>query len=157
MFAVTEPGATTQDAEATAASYDAAARTLFVALARLSRTLRKEAPAMLGHSSVATLATIVSSGPMRPGDLADREGVSAPTMTRVVAGLVAAGYVVREPDPDDGRASLVRATEQGHQMISGSRSARSQVLRERIAALDPAQRDALLTALPALHALTDRD
>ncbi|MGA8113623.1 MAG: MarR family transcriptional regulator, partial [Actinocatenispora sp.] len=85
---------------------DVASR-LFVALSRLNRTLRREAPAPMGHSAVAALATIVSFGPLRPGDLAGREGVRAPTMTRVVAALEAAGYVVREADPADGRASLI--------------------------------------------------
>jgi DNA-binding MarR family transcriptional regulator len=115
--------------------------------------LRREAPALLGHSSVAALATIVWFGPLRSGDLAGREGVSAPTMTRVVAGLESAGYAVREPDPADGRAMLIRATAEGEQLINGNRSARSRVLRERIAALTPEHRAALLAALPALDAL----
>jgi len=133
--------------------YAADAVALFIALARLNRTVRREAPALLGHSAVAALATVVWSGPLRPGDLAAREGVSAPTMTRVLAGLEAGGYVVREPDPADGRASLVRATEEGVQLIRGNRSARSRVLRERIAALTDEQRAALRAALPALQAL----
>jgi DNA-binding MarR family transcriptional regulator len=131
---------------------DVAAR-LFVAMSRLNRMLRREAPALLGHSSVAALATIVWFGPLRSGDLAGREGVSAPTMTRVVAGLESAGYAVREPDPADGRAMLIRATAEGEQLINGNRSARSRVLRERIAALTPEHRAALLAALPALDAL----
>ncbi len=135
---------------------DAAGR-LFVAMSRLNRMLRREAPALLGHSSVAALATVVGFGPLRSGDLASREGVSAPTMTRVVVGLEAAGYVRREPDPADGRASLIRATHEGAELIRGSRSARSRVLRDRLAALSPGQRDALIAALPALDALTAED
>lgn len=134
---------------------DVVGRRLFVALSRLNRTLRREAPAPLGHSSVAALATIVWFGPLRAGDLAGREGVSAPTMTRVIAGLESVGYAVREPDPSDGRASLIRATAEGEAVITGNRSARLRVLRDRLAGLAPEQRTALFAALPALDALSD--
>jgi DNA-binding MarR family transcriptional regulator len=133
--------------------YASDAAALFVAMARLNRLVRRKAPAQLGHSAVAALATVVWFGPLRPSDLAAREGVSAPTMTRVLSGLEAGGYALREPDPADGRASLVRATAEGIALIKGNRSARSRVLRERIAALTDEQRAALRAALPALQAL----
>jgi DNA-binding MarR family transcriptional regulator len=133
--------------------YASDAAALFVAMARLNRLVRRKAPAQLGHSAVAALATVVWFGPLRPSDLAAREGVSAPTMTRVLSGLEAGGYAIREPDPADGRASLVRATAEGVALIKGNRSARSRVLRERIAALTDEQRAALRAALPALQAL----
>ncbi|BCJ35249.1 MarR family transcriptional regulator [Actinocatenispora thailandica] len=139
------------------APYAADAAGLFVAMARLNRLVRRKAPAQLGHSAVAVLATVVWSGPLRPSDLAAREGVSAPTMTRVLSGLEAGGYAVREPDPADGRASLVRATAEGAALVQGNRSARSRVLQERIAALSDEQRAALRAALPALQALSGDD
>jgi DNA-binding MarR family transcriptional regulator len=132
---------------------DGAAR-LYLAIGRLSRSLRRSSEMGLGHGSTSALATVVHGGPLRTGDLAAREGVSAPTMTRIVAVLVAEGYVVREPDPDDRRVALVRATEQGEQVITEVRSARSQALLDRITNLPPAERDALLAAIPALEALT---
>lgn len=133
----------------------AAAHRLYVAMSRLTRTLRREAPAPLGHSGIAALVTVVACGPLRVGDLAVREGVSPPTMTRIVDAMAAAGYVVREPDPADGRASLVRATSDGEALISGNRSARARVLRDRVAALTGEQLQALIAALPALDALSD--
>lgn len=128
---------------------------LYVAIGRLSRSLRRSSTMGLGHGSTSALATVVHGGPLRTGDLAAREGVSAPTMTRIVAVLVAEGYVVREPDPDDRRVALIRATEHGEQIITEVRSARSHALLDRIAGLPPAERDALLAALPALEALTE--
>ncbi len=92
---------------------------------------------------------------MRTGDLAAREGVSAPTMTRIVAVLVGEGYVLREPDPDDGRVALVRATAPGERVITEVRSARSQALLDRIARLPADRREALLAALPALESLAE--
>lgn len=131
---------------------DAAAR-LYLAFGRLSRSLRRSSPSGLGHSTTATLATVVHLGPIRTGDLAAREGVSAPTMTRIVAALVSEGYVRREPDPDDGRACLITATGEGERAIREVKSARSKVLLARVQLLPEEQRAALLAALPALEAL----
>jgi DNA-binding MarR family transcriptional regulator len=128
---------------------------LFLAIGRLSRSLRRSSTMGLGHGSISALATVVHGGPMRIGDLAAREGVSAPTMTRIVAVLVGEGYVVREPGPDDGRVWLVRATGQGERVITEVRSARSQALLDRIARLPADQRGALLAALPALESLAE--
>jgi DNA-binding MarR family transcriptional regulator len=128
---------------------------LYLAIGRLSRSLRRSSTMGLGHGSTSALATVVHTGPLRTGDLAAREGVSAPTMTRIVAVLVAEGYVVREPDPDDRRVWLVRATEPGARVINDVRSARSQALLDRLSRLPPAEREALLAALPALEAITE--
>jgi DNA-binding MarR family transcriptional regulator len=133
---------------------DGAAR-LFLATGRLARALRRSSSVGLGHGTLSALATVVHGGPLRIGDLAAREGVSAPTMTRIVTVLVGEGYAVRQPDPDDGRVWLVRATEQGEQVITEVRSVRSQALLERMARLPADQRAALLAALPALEALAE--
>jgi DNA-binding MarR family transcriptional regulator len=133
---------------------DATAR-LYLTLGRLARSLRRGSPSELGHSATATLATVVQLGPIRTGDLANREGVSAPTMTRIISALVSAGYVRRNPDPDDGRAWLVTASAEGERAVREVRSARSQVLLVRIQNLPGEQRAALLAALPALEALAD--
>ena len=133
---------------------DLAAR-LYLTIGRLSRALRRSSATGLGHGSTSALATTVRAGPLRIGDLAAREWVSAPTMTRIVSVLVNEGYVVREPDPADGRGWLIRATAYGEQMITKVRAARSQALLDRIGRLPVEQRDALLAALPALEALAD--
>jgi DNA-binding MarR family transcriptional regulator len=133
---------------------DLAAR-LYLTIGRLCRALRRSGATGLGHGSTSALATTVQAGPLRIGDLAAREGVTAPTMTRIVSVLVSEGYVVREPDPADGRGWLVRATPDGEQMITRVRAARSQALLDRIGRLPTQQRDALLAALPALEALAD--
>lgn len=130
---------------------------LYVVLARLTRTMRRQEPAQLGHGAIAALATIVRDGPLRVGDLAVREGVRAPTMTRIVAALAGDGYVTREPDPADARASLIEATPDGEELVSGTRAARSRLLGRRVAALPPEHRAALAAALPVLEELVDED
>jgi DNA-binding MarR family transcriptional regulator len=133
---------------------DVSAR-LYLAIGRLSRSLRRSGSAGLGHGSISALSTLVTVGQLRLGDLAVREGVAAPTMSRVVAGLVEAGYVLREPDPADRRAWLVRATEEGERIVSGVRSIRVQELGKRLARLTEAEKATLLAAIPVLEALLD--
>ena len=131
---------------------DIAAR-LYLAIGRLSRSLRRSGGAGIGHGSLSALSTLVHAGEQRLGDLAAKEVVAAPTMSRVVAGLVEAGYVVREPDPADRRAWLVRATEDGERIVSGVRSSRVQDLGRRRDRLGEDERALLMAAIPVLEAL----
>jgi DNA-binding MarR family transcriptional regulator len=147
----TEPADATRRAEATR---------LYLAIARLSRWLRRQGAVHrgdLGHGGISALSTLSHSGPMRLGDLAYREQVAPPTLSRVVAALEEAGYAARDPDPDDRRASIIRATDEGVQVARGLRSARSAALEERLGRLPAKHRRALIAALPALEALADDD
>ena len=133
---------------------------LLLALARTRRWVTRLAgdePAPLGMSGVSALAEIRRSGPIRLGDLAARERIAPPTLSRVVAGLVEHGYVERTPDPDDARAGLVRITESGDELLTGLRSRRTTELAARLARLSEPDRAALLAAAPALHRLLDED
>jgi DNA-binding MarR family transcriptional regulator len=131
---------------------DAAAR-LYVALGRLVRMLRRTGTADVSPGAFSALAALNGAGPTRLGDLAAREGVAAPTMTRIVASLEDAGLMRRETDPQDRRAVLVAVTDAGAALIQGERSARSSELRRRVAGLSGPERAALLAALPVLEML----
>lgn len=129
---------------------------LLVALTRVRRWLSRlsgDQPGALGSSGVSALAEIVRSGPLRLGDLAARERIAPPTLTRIVAGLVEHGYVERTPDPDDARASLVAATPAGQELLRGLRSHRTAELTARLGRLSGDDRDALLAVAPALGRL----
>jgi DNA-binding MarR family transcriptional regulator len=126
---------------------------LFLAVGRLSRSLRQAGVPGPGHGAISALATLVTYGQMRLGDLAAKEGVAAATMSRIVASLVELGYVSRESDPIDRRAWLATATEEGVRLISGVRSTRVQELSRRVDRLSADDREALANALPALEAL----
>jgi DNA-binding MarR family transcriptional regulator len=131
---------------------DAAAR-LYVVVGRLVRMLRRTGVADVSPGALSALATLSRSGPSRLGDLAAREGVTAPTMTRIVAVLEDAGLVSRRPDPADRRAVVIETTEPGMALVQGESFARSSALRQRVAALSDADRAALVAALPVLEAL----
>ncbi|MFD5249141.1 MarR family winged helix-turn-helix transcriptional regulator [Amycolatopsis sp. NPDC058340] len=126
---------------------------LFLAVGRLSRSLRQAGVPGPGHGAISALATLVHYGQLRLGDLAAKEGVAAATMSRIVASLVEAGYVSRESDPVDRRAWLAEATEEGERLVSGVRSTRVNELGKRLERLSPEHQAALAAALPALEAL----
>jgi DNA-binding MarR family transcriptional regulator len=128
---------------------------LFLALGRVSRTLRQAGAPGPGQGAISALATLVAAGELRLGDLAAREGVAAATMSRIVGALVEAGYATRESDPADRRAWLAAATEEGKRVISGVRSTRVQELARRLDRLPQDKRNALIEALPALEALIE--
>lgn len=129
---------------------------LYVALGRLTRALRREsAESPVSHGVLSALFTLVKEGPLRSGELAAREGVAPPSMTKVVAALEQQGYVERVPDPDDGRAALISATEAGCALVQSSREQRLHGMARRLQSLDAAQLVALEAALPALEALAE--
>lgn len=55
----------------------------------------------------------VGEGESRATALAERLGVSAPVLSRHIAELEEQGYVVRRPDPLDGRAQLIDLSTSG--------------------------------------------
>lgn len=130
---------------------------LRLALGRLQRRLRAQAPGGLTHSQVSALASVEELEPVRLSELAAVEGVSMPTLSRLVAGLENLHLLVRKPDPDDGRASQLHITDTGRQQLERLRTERSALLTELLATLDPAQRAALESALDALESLAKVD
>jgi DNA-binding MarR family transcriptional regulator len=128
---------------------------LRVALARLSRRLRKHALAGLTPTQLAALATVERSGPMRLGDLAAAEGIAPSTLTRLVTALEDSGYVRRYADPTDARASTLAITPRGHDMLERLRTETTMVLTQSLTLLTAAQRAALAEALPVLEQLAE--
>lgn len=137
---------------------DDPAATLLVQLGRLVRVLRQEAPgATVGPGGLAAMYTLGQhEDGLRLGELAEVEGISAPSLTRIVHALEEQGLVTRAPDPQDRRAQRVTLTTAGTAMIESGTSARLTALRRRFDALEPAQQRAIADALPALEVLATR-
>jgi DNA-binding MarR family transcriptional regulator len=128
---------------------------LRVALARLSRRLRRHELAGLTPTELAALATIGKTGPMRLGDLAAAEGIAPSTLTRLVTVLEEAGYVRRCADPSDARASTLTITAHGQDALERIRTETTLMLTASLELLTPEQRSALAAALPVLEQLAD--
>jgi DNA-binding MarR family transcriptional regulator len=127
---------------------------LRLAVGRLNRRIRL-ATNDIPPLQFSALATLDKQGPLRSGELAQREAVTAPTMTRVLAALAERGLVHREPDPTDARSVRVSLSPAGTEALNRIRSERTALLGARIARLTGDQRAALVAGLPALEALVD--
>jgi DNA-binding MarR family transcriptional regulator len=66
----------------------------------------------LKNTQYALLSHVVSLGPIRPSDLAQRMRLDASTLTRNLQPLVAQGWLRQGPG-EDARSRLVEATEEG--------------------------------------------
>jgi DNA-binding MarR family transcriptional regulator len=85
-------------------------------------------------------------GPLRGSDLAERACLDASTVSRHLRTLESDGYLVRKPDPEDGRATLLEVTEAGEQVVADARQQRLAMLSDAVA--DWSERDlATLTRL----------
>jgi DNA-binding MarR family transcriptional regulator len=109
----------------------------------------------LSHGVLSALSSIVRFGPLRLGDLAQRERIGAPATSRIVARLETDRLVVRDGDPSDGRAVVIRATPAGEELVVRARTARTEVIAELLQPLDPGQVKSLRAALPVLESLID--
>ena len=123
-------------------------------LERVSLWARRGMPARMSSTSITTLDSLEYSGPMRITDLAELQGVTQPGMTTLVNRLAAEGYAERFPDPTDGRATLVRITPAGRQVLTERHAARSAAISAAISRLPAEHQQALSAAAEALHALT---
>jgi DNA-binding MarR family transcriptional regulator len=122
----------------------ALASRLRLAVVRLNRRLR----AQRIHSTISLtqLSTLHKCGPLTPGELAAREGVQPPSMTRVISALEEYGYATRRPHPTDGRQAIVELSPAGLSYINEEVSAREAWLDERLAELTPEERGVLSRA-----------
>ncbi|XUY26347.1 MarR family winged helix-turn-helix transcriptional regulator [Agrobacterium sp. rho-8.1] len=59
------------------------------------------------------ILALAQEGSMTPGQIAQKLGVKAPTMTRTIGRMEAQGFVERSADDGDGRLTMVKLTEAG--------------------------------------------
>jgi DNA-binding MarR family transcriptional regulator len=124
---------------------------LRLVIARTARRLRQEAGTELSPSLTAALATIDRHGPVTPSEVALRERIQRPTVTRLIARLEDAGLVQRTPDPADRRSSLLAITPAGHELIEELRTRKAAYLARRLEQLDPEERATLERAAAILE------
>jgi len=130
----------------------AVADQLHSAAIHLLRQLREEDVALgLGPLQLSVLSVLVFAGAQTIGALARKEQVAAPTISRLVDALVAAGLAQRRPSPEDARSILVSATAPGTRLMRGGRARRVARLQALLAGLSPGE---LRTVARAARLLT---
>jgi len=104
----TSPESEIDDTQAAAATE---IRRGVISVARRLRLERNEAGLTAFELSV--LGHLHRRGPLTPGELATAERVQPQSLTRTLAALETADLMSRQPDPADGRRSLLAITEYG--------------------------------------------
>ncbi|MCD0482124.1 MarR family winged helix-turn-helix transcriptional regulator [Streptacidiphilus sp. ASG 303] len=121
---------------------------------RLSRRLRHQrVEESLSPTEMSVLGTLARCGSATPGELARREHVQPPSMTRIIAMLEEKALVRREPHPEDRRQVLVSSTEQAEAILGESRRRRNAWLAELASGLTEEEWAALRDAAPVLEKL----
>ena len=114
---------------------------------------RVDAEAGLTPARLSALSVLVFGGPVPLGRLARIEGVTSPTMTRLVDALEDAGLASREEHPDSERMVLVSATEAGRSLMLGAAERRADVIVAALRGLPADERRTLRAAAPLLKRL----
>ncbi|MFF0294217.1 MarR family winged helix-turn-helix transcriptional regulator [Kitasatospora sp. NPDC004615] len=121
---------------------------------RLARRLRHQrVEESLSPTEMGVLGTLARCGKATPGELARKEHVQPPSMTRIIAMLEEKGLVRREPHPEDRRQVVVSSTEQAEQILNESRRRRNAWLAELAHGLDEEEWERLRDAAPVLYKL----
>lgn len=96
----------------------------------VDHTMMRRAKCELPRGHVWLLARLDMCGPARLSDLAASLGVDNSTLTPQAQRLERDGYIVRLPDPADRRASLLRVTRTGKNLLTRLHTTRRAIFAE---------------------------
>ena len=126
-------------------------------LLKLNRELRRETRPLGITGGQAALLHLVQQNPgIGLGELAEREGVSAPAMSGYVDRLEAAGLLNRTRSGEDRRRVGLTVTAEAARILKALRRRRTAWLAARLRELDPAELEALDAAIEPLARLLER-
>jgi DNA-binding MarR family transcriptional regulator len=100
------------------------AREVRLAAQSLARHVKDHTPSLAPH--LFTVLAWLEEGPATARDLAGRERVSAPSMSKSVSELEERGFVSRTVDPSDARQKIVSLTESGRDALLRGRTDRDE-------------------------------
>jgi DNA-binding MarR family transcriptional regulator len=146
-----------ETAERDAASSTGSRNAIGEALYGLVTLAVKNGPREISLTAASTLSTLDRTGARRLTDLAVIEGVTQPSMSVLVTGLVQAGLAERRPDPADKRVVLVALTPEGSEYIRARRRAGAATFAGLIDKLPDDEAAALAAAVPAMNRLREID
>jgi DNA-binding MarR family transcriptional regulator len=121
----------------------------------LRRIAREDGADGVTPARLSALSVLVYGNARTVGELARRQGVSLPTVSRMVDALVREGLVTRMPASTDRRLVTLQVTRRGRELMERGRARRIQHLAGELAGVRPGELAALeagVTALERLHA-----
>ena len=126
---------------------------------RLSRPVKLHGPSavpLLDRPAFTALRRLVEDGPMRPTALAGLLELDLSVVSRQLKALEDAGFVSREPDPADARATLIAPTATGAEVYSQTWAKRAAILDEALGDWTAQSRADLAALLARFNADLDR-
>jgi DNA-binding MarR family transcriptional regulator len=127
-------------------------------LLKLARELRREIHSLgVTGGQVSLLVAIKHSPGIGVRELAARERMSVPGMSKFISRLEDAGLVQAAPVEGDKRRVGLKLTADGHRVLRSVRSKRTAWLAKRLRALDDEQLEAIDAAIDPLTNLLDED
>lgn len=106
----------------------------------------------LGATAYPLLVTLVEIGPHRAGELAEMFALDKGAVSRIVHQLLELGLIERSPDPADGRASILSATDEAHRRFARLAEVRRAAVDERLADWEPETIEDLASGLARFNA-----
>jgi DNA-binding MarR family transcriptional regulator len=122
---------------------------------RLARQLRKHSAADLTPTQLSALDSLGRQGRIKAGRLAQIEGISKPTATRLTGKLQDMGLVERTQDDVDARSWQVELTPKGEHLLATASTRADEFLASKISAISRDDQRKLMEALPALVRLLE--
>jgi DNA-binding MarR family transcriptional regulator len=123
---------------------------VLVAAARLTRLGSRDVTA-LPPAAMRLLGRLDELGPTRISELARADRSSQPTMSTLVQRQEESGWVRREPDPADSRASLISLTDAGLAELNRARREAGAVIATRLSQLPAKDVATLEAAVNVIH------
>ena len=127
-----------------------------VAAARLARLASRDVSA-LPHAAMRLMGRLDELGPTRISELAKADRCSQPTMSTLVQRQEDNGWVRREPDPADSRASLISLTPAGRAELDRARHEAGLAIAGRLRQLPPADVETLQAAVTVMRQILTLD
>ncbi|KAA2251385.1 winged helix DNA-binding protein [Solihabitans fulvus] len=124
---------------------------LFSRARSLSMSLAAQVHPGLDAASYALLLHVADVGSARAAEVVDRTGLDKSTISRQLARLVELGLVERAQDTSDGRARIVRLTEDGEHRLDQVRTERRKKLRRKLTTWSTDDLHTLSTVLSRLN------
>ena len=110
------------------------------AIAVLRHVRSEDAASGLSAARLSALSVVVFGGPVTVSQLAEAEQVSAPTISRMISGMVEEGLVRREPDAADRRVVWLHPTAKGARLLGEGRRRRVEALARELESFDAVDR-----------------
>ncbi|HYB84434.1 MAG TPA: MarR family transcriptional regulator [archaeon] len=122
-----------------------------LAMRVIRKKLREHGTQLLSVPQFRTLLFISRNQGASLSEVADHIGLTLPSMSALVDGLVARNFVVRRTHQDDRRRVDLKLTEKGEATLQSARKETQEYLKQRFTGLSEAERGAVVKGMRILR------